>query len=256
MTKIFETENDPPPTPQRFFSVNSSIFGNKRLPKSKLGKLINSDVFLMLVVTLNSLPGAKLCIEDRCNRKGTRSCYECDGPNHQCVEDSVSWTETPWISLKVNNNTGSWMASHIFSHQVGISMACPATHKYCIKELSGFLLTGLVFHLQFAQSICMCIIISISTIFALSSWLTNLSLNVLNVTARIGLIWYDPKHTSWLPSSEITVPHTHTDLNQPGVKNRFSGDATNRELVARYCGTEYDREVKVCIFSKTRLNHK
>jgi len=70
---------------------------------------------------------AKLCIEDRCNKKGTRSCYECEGPNHQCVEGSV-----------------------------GISMACPATHKYCIKELSG--------------------------------------------------------------------------------------DATNRELVARYCGTEYDRE--------------
>jgi len=75
----------------------------------------------------NKHRSAKLCIEDRCNRKGTRSCYECDGPNHQCVQDSV-----------------------------GISMACPATHKYCIKELSG--------------------------------------------------------------------------------------DATNRELVARYCGTEYDRE--------------
>ena len=145
------------------------------------------------------------------------------------------------------------MASHIFSHQVGISMACPATHKYCIKELSGFLLIGLVFHLQFAQSICMCII---STIFAQSKLTQKTQPQCPQCHSKNWLDMTQNTHHCCLPVKLHAVPHTHTDLNQPTVKNMFSGDATNRELVARYCGTEYDREVKVCIFSKTRLNHK
>ena len=146
------------------------------------------------------------------------------------------------------------MAPHIFSHQVGISMACPATHKYCIKELSGFLLIGLVFHIQFAQSICICIIISISTIFALSKLTHKSQPQCPQCHSQNWLDMTQNTHHYCLPVK--LQCHIHTDLNQPSGKNMFSGDATNRELVARYCGTEYDREVKVCIFSKTRLNHK
>ena len=169
--------------------------------------MIRCVIWLILNFQLSSIRGAKLCIEDRCNRKGTRSCYECDGPNHQCVEDSVSWifksyciccgswsyflsqhqsrglfenafvvrscspcetlvqlnltilapilmqlqsiTITPnsmvsisdlvfiiWFSLHIWLSLHTWLGVHIWP-QVGISMACPATHKYCIKELSG-----------------------------------------------------------------------------------------------------------------------
>lgn len=56
----------------------------------------------------NKHKSAILCQEDRCNDRGTRSCMECEGPNHQCMEGSA-----------------------------GVSMACPHTHTYCIKELSG-----------------------------------------------------------------------------------------------------------------------
>ena len=49
------------------------------------------------------------CAESLCNTNGTYQCMVCQGPQNMCMGEEDK----------------------------GVTAACPATHQYCVKEISG-----------------------------------------------------------------------------------------------------------------------
>ena len=70
-----------------------------------LAMLQNAKLFLNETETED---GGEICTEPLCNDKKLFKCYVCDGPNNICKHE-----------------------------ELGVSQACQADEKYCIKELSG-----------------------------------------------------------------------------------------------------------------------